>query len=127
VPRKYTAAEAIVARQRKTNNQRMQRLRLRINSDRPNQCNSIWTDERHAQLVALFEDPRNLTTAEIGRRMGLTKNTIIGRIYRCHMSRYSGPTMLKRLQMLNDKFDAIIWETRKGTYQKIGRGTNDAL
>ena len=42
-----------------------------------------WTAERDAQLRALWmqEDPR-LSTREIGERMGLTKNAVVGRAQR---------------------------------------------
>src|SRR5260370_38235710 len=44
-----------------------------------------WTLERVEILNRLFEE--GLPTSEIGRRMGLTKNTIIGRLHRNGMSR----------------------------------------
>ena len=44
-----------------------------------------WTPERVERLVQLFEE--GLPTAEIGRRLGLTKNAVIGRLYRSAMSR----------------------------------------
>ena len=39
-----------------------------------------WTAERVEQLTRLWEE--ELTTAEIGRRLGLTKNAVIGKIHR---------------------------------------------
>ena len=36
-----------------------------------------WTPERVEQLTQLFEE--GLPTAEIGRRLGLTKNAVIGK------------------------------------------------
>ena len=44
-----------------------------------------WTPERVEILNRLFEE--GLPTSEIGRRMGLTKNTIIGRLHRNGMTR----------------------------------------
>jgi GcrA cell cycle regulator len=39
-----------------------------------------WTTERVALLTELWEE--GLTTAEIGRRMGITKNAVIGKVHR---------------------------------------------
>jgi GcrA cell cycle regulator len=44
-----------------------------------------WTPERVERLTQLFEE--GLPTAEIGRRLGLTKNAVIGRLYRSAMTR----------------------------------------
>ncbi len=44
-----------------------------------------WTPERVERLSQLFAE--GLPTAEIGRRMGLTKNTVIGRLHRNAMTR----------------------------------------
>jgi hypothetical protein len=76
-----------------------ERCRKGANPDHPNQHSYFWTDERQRWLVNLFEE--NLSTAEIARRMGITRNSVIGRLHRCHMSRrekYSGPTTIERLQ-----------------------------
>ena len=39
-----------------------------------------WTDERIEQLTKLWEE--GVTTAEIGRRIGVTKNAVIGKVHR---------------------------------------------
>ena len=44
-----------------------------------------WTPERVACLAELFAE--GLPTSEIGRRMGLTKNAVIGRLHRSAMTR----------------------------------------
>ena len=44
-----------------------------------------WTSERVERLNELFEE--GLPTAEIGRRLGLTKNAVIGRLHRSAMTR----------------------------------------
>ncbi len=44
-----------------------------------------WTPERVERLNQLFEE--GLPTAEIGRRLGLTKNAVIGRLHRSAMTR----------------------------------------
>ena len=43
-----------------------------------------WTPERVEQLTQLFEE--GLPTAEIGRRLGLTKNAVIGKLHRIALS-----------------------------------------
>ena len=48
-----------------------------------------WTPERQAELEQLFD--AQLTAAEIGRRMGLSKNAIIGRLHRQAMTRGGKP------------------------------------
>lgn len=42
--------------------------------------NNDWTPERTAALMALWSE--DLTTAEIGRRLGVTKNAVIGKVHR---------------------------------------------
>lgn len=44
-----------------------------------------WTPDRVERLNQLFAE--GLPTAEIGRRLGLTKNAVIGRLHRSAMSR----------------------------------------
>ena len=39
-----------------------------------------WTDERITQLTLLWDE--GVTTAEIGRRIGVTKNAVIGKVHR---------------------------------------------
>jgi GcrA cell cycle regulator len=39
-----------------------------------------WTPERIARLIELWEE--GVTTAEIGRRIGVTKNAVIGKVHR---------------------------------------------
>ncbi len=39
-----------------------------------------WTPERTAALIALWSE--ELTTSEIGRRLGITKNAVIGKVHR---------------------------------------------
>lgn len=39
-----------------------------------------WTPERIAVLIALWNE--NITTSEIGRRLGITKNAVIGKVHR---------------------------------------------
>jgi len=39
-----------------------------------------WTPERIEQLTVLWDE--GVTTAEIGRRIGVTKNAVIGKVHR---------------------------------------------
>jgi GcrA cell cycle regulator len=39
-----------------------------------------WTPERIAALIALWNE--ELSTSEIGRRLGITKNAVIGKVHR---------------------------------------------
>lgn len=39
-----------------------------------------WTPEKIATLIALWND--ELPTSEIGRRLGITKNAVIGKVHR---------------------------------------------
>ena len=39
-----------------------------------------WTAERIERLIELWEE--GVTTAEIGRRIGVTKNAVIGKVHR---------------------------------------------
>ena len=41
---------------------------------------TVWTQERVEQLGALWSE--GLSTAEIGRRLGLTKNAVVGKAHR---------------------------------------------
>ena len=42
---------------------------------------SIWTPELDVQLAELWDDPA-LSTIDIGKRLGLTKNQVVGRAHR---------------------------------------------
>jgi GcrA cell cycle regulator len=39
-----------------------------------------WTPERTAALIALWDE--EISTSEIGRRLGITKNAVIGKVHR---------------------------------------------
>src|SRR5215831_16760462 len=47
-----------------------------------------WTPERVERLTQLFEE--GLPTAEIGRRLGLTKNAVIGKLHRIALAPRGG-------------------------------------
>lgn len=50
---------------------------------------SIWTEERVAELTRLWTE--GLSTAEIGRRLGLTKNAVVGKAHRLALSPRPSP------------------------------------
>jgi GcrA cell cycle regulator len=56
---------------------------------------NIWTEERVAELGKLWAE--GLSTAEIGRRLGLTKNAVVGKAHRLALS--PRPSPLKSLPM----------------------------
>lgn len=51
---------------------------------------SAWTSERDAQLRALWGE--GLSCTEIGRRMRITKNAVIGRAHRLLLAKRENPT-----------------------------------
>jgi GcrA cell cycle regulator len=53
---------------------------------------SIWTSELIQQLSALWKE--GLSTAEIGRRLGVTKNAVVGKAHRLSLD--PRPSPLKR-------------------------------
>ena len=52
-----------------------------------------WTEEMIARLRALWDE--GLSTAEIGRRMSLSKNAIVGKAHRLHLPPRPSPILLK--------------------------------
>ena len=46
----------------------------------PQPAEPTWTSERIAQLTVLWQE--GVTTAEIGRRIGVSKNAVIGKVHR---------------------------------------------
>jgi hypothetical protein len=87
-----------------------------------NEQNSPWTPELQNRVLALQE--QGLSRSKIATEVDMTKNQIIGRLYRqAHPERstyawrvfgqrdsdYDGPTTLDRLQAYHDKMDAAHW------------------
>ncbi len=67
-----------------------------------------WTQERVERLTQLFEE--GLPTAEIGRRLGLTKNAVIGRLYRSAMTRREAtPTAPPRRNVFEFSGPSCLW------------------
>lgn len=50
---------------------------------------TIWTDATHARLIKFWTE--GLSTAEIGRRLGTSKNSIIGKARRLHLPQRPSP------------------------------------
>jgi GcrA cell cycle regulator len=52
-----------------------------------------WTSEQITQLTQLWRD--GLSTAEIGKRLGISKNAVVGKAHRLHLD--SRPSPIKRV------------------------------
>ena len=50
---------------------------------------SPWTSERIQSLIALWNE--GLTTSEIGRRLGITKNAVVGKVHRLGLKKRASP------------------------------------
>ncbi|HYM30686.1 MAG TPA: GcrA family cell cycle regulator [Candidatus Cybelea sp.] len=50
---------------------------------------SIWTETRIEQLSALWKE--GLSTAEIGRKLGISKNAVVGKAHRLHLPARPSP------------------------------------
>ena len=50
---------------------------------------SQWTSERIQTLIALWNE--GLTTSEIGRRLGITKNAVVGKVHRLGLKKRASP------------------------------------
>ena len=67
-----------------------------------------WTPERVELLNQLFEE--DLPTSEIGRRMGLTKNAVIGRLHRSAMTRREAtPKLLPQRNFFELSGPGCLW------------------
>lgn len=58
-----------------------------------------WTDEMVVELAKLWE--QGLTTGEIGRRLGISKNAVVGKAHRLGLQ--SRPSPIKREKGKEDK------------------------
>lgn len=50
---------------------------------------SEWTPERISALIALWNE--GLTTSEIGNRLGITKNAVVGKVHRLGLPKRQSP------------------------------------
>lgn len=53
-----------------------------------------WTPERTNALMALWDE--GLSTAEIGRRLGVTKNAVVGKVHRLGLPKRGSPINQER-------------------------------
>jgi hypothetical protein len=67
---------------------------------------SPWTEERDAQLTANWA--AGFTTSEIGERMGISKNSVIGRAHRLMLAPRGSPINLKASQSWTEADDATL-------------------
>lgn len=56
-----------------------------------------WTDERISELTKLWND--GLSTAEIGKMLGISKNAVVGKAHRLHLS--ARPSPIRRVILRN--------------------------
>ena len=61
----------------------------------------IWTRERMEQLTALWDE--GLPTREIGRRMGINKNQVIGKAHRLELKARAIGTPRKRPALIDER------------------------
>ena len=54
-----------------------------------------WTQEQIADLMRLWNE--GLSTSEIGKRLGITKNAVVGKAHRLHLS--ARPSPIKRVAL----------------------------
>ncbi len=81
---------------------------------------SPWNDERDEQLAAFWRD--GLTTSEIGHRMGIGKNSVIGRAHRLRLPSRGSPINLAASQSWTEVDDATLRQLYGGflTAAEIG-------
>ena len=81
---------------------------------------SPWTPERDQQLTADWD--AGFTTAEIGARMGISKNSVIGRAHRLMLAPRGSPINLAASQSWTDADDATLCAIYNGflTTAEIG-------
>jgi GcrA cell cycle regulator len=54
-----------------------------------NETTNEWTPQRVNALIALWDE--GLPTSEIGRRLGITKNAVIGKVHRLGLAKRGSP------------------------------------
>jgi GcrA cell cycle regulator len=62
----------------------------RLHYDMP-RAGSPWTREVKAKLHELWLDGQNLSAAEIGRALGISKNAVVGKVYRMGLPNRESP------------------------------------
>ena len=54
----------------------------------------FWTPERVAELTRLWNE--GLTTSQIGKRLGISKNAVVGKAHRLHLSARPSPIKMSQ-------------------------------
>ncbi len=57
---------------------------------------SEWTPVRVASLIALWEE--GLPTSQIGRRLNVTKNAVVGKVHRLGLTKRGSPIQHKKVK-----------------------------
>ncbi len=53
-----------------------------------------WTPKRISTLIALWDE--GITTTEIGRRLGITKNAVVGKVHRLGLAKRRASTQTRK-------------------------------
>ena len=69
---------------------------------------TVWTQQRIEALSTLWSD--GLSTAEIGRRLGITKNAVVGKAHRLSLSPRPSPVKASSIPRLKLKPAARVVE-----------------
>lgn len=67
---------------------------------------SAWTPARISHLAQL--NAKGLSASKIARELGVTKNQVIGRLWRTERAYRGGTTMAQRLNAMHAKLDAAL-------------------
>lgn len=70
-----------------------------------------WTPQRINALIALWDE--GLPTSEIGRRLGITKNAVIGKVHRLGLSKRGSP-IKERPKKVVDENQVTLAKLRPG-------------
>ena len=87
---------------------------------------SPWTEERDEELAGFWHD--GLTTTEIGRHMGVSKNSVIGRAHRLQLPSRASPINVTLARPWTEADDATLRQLYGGFLtaaeigHRIGRG-----
>ncbi len=66
-----------------------------------------WTPERIAEVERLWNE--GLTTSEIGRRIGVSKNAVVGKVHRLGLPSRESPIQRKPTTIVEVKGPTCLW------------------
>ena len=66
-----------------------------------------WTPERIAEVERLWNE--GLTTSEIGRRLGISKNAVVGKVHRMGLPSRQSPIQRKPSKVVLVKGPTCLW------------------